>query len=101
MDTMPNGNIVATQANDVWTTISKTIDAVAAYKISRNMQPQTQASPSGTISGNVWNPFPGTQSAYPQAQAKANFNAPSGDGLTLMLILGAVALVTLLFLRRG
>lgn len=101
MDALANSNGTVSQVNDVWGTINKAIDAVASYRISRGMTPQTQASPTGTISGNVWNPFPATQNAYPQAQGKQIFDASSGGGMVWLIVAAVVAVAALLFLRRG
>lgn len=95
----PQANSSSAQPNDVWSTISKGIDAIAAFRNATGGESRTQASPTRPIGNLIWNPFPGTPDAYPQAQGKPTFGgngAPTGFGLILLIaavILGAVFLV--------
>lgn len=100
MDSMPNGNTVDTQPNDVWSTINKGIDAIVAFKNASGKNSQTQSSPTGTGGGTIWNPFPGTSSAFPQAQGKVSFGAVNVGGFGLILAIVAVVLGVLFLARR-
>jgi hypothetical protein len=55
--------------NDVWATINKVVDNVTAYNVAK-LQVRTTAAPSGRVDSNTFNPIPGTQGPYPQADAK-------------------------------
>ena len=90
--------------NDVWSTLkslgSEALGAARDIAISRNAR--TTAAPSGNVGGTVWNPFPGTQSAYPQAEAKP---LPGGSvfnlgNLSPALILGGLVLLVIALIAR-
>lgn len=100
-----NGTDSGAVQNDVWGTLERlggqVIGAVTDYKKNK-----TQAAPSGgVVYTNASNPFPGTQGAYPQAEAKP---APGGVGFSFtlanlpsMLIWLGVALLVVALLRKG
>lgn len=89
--------------NDVWGTVERlggqVIKAVSDYK------GRATSAPSGrVVYTNSANPFPGTQGAYPQAEAKPS---PGGDSvfslsfLSPALIIVGVVLLVLALARRG
>lgn len=89
--------------NNVWDTAERiATNAVGVY---RDFKIATQAAPSGNVVyTNMQNPLPGSQGAYPQAEAKPT---PGGGALAFTFksipwfawaALGA--LVLMLFLRR-
>lgn len=89
--------------NDVWGTINHLADVAGGYFGAR-VRSTTTAAPSGqVVYTNAANPFPGTQGAFPQAEAKP---APGGVGLGFSLsgmsgwVIGAVLVVILLALAR-
>jgi hypothetical protein len=97
--------------NNVWDTISSgasslagssglsaTIGALRDVAVAR-----TRATPSGVTGATVINPFPGTQSPYPQNDAKnLSASVPGLGALSLSLpVLAVIGLVIFLLLRRG
>lgn len=98
-------------ANDVWGTISNIASQAISYKrdvalaklSTAQSQAKTQAAPSGVVGRDYSiNPFPGTQSAFPQNDAKP---APGGTSVfgaltsPLMLMI-AFGLILVLFVMR-
>lgn len=90
-------------SNQVWDTLSKGISDYFSYATARV---KTQAAPSGSvIYTNAANPFPGTQGAYPQAEAKPSPGGASsasianalGGGVGLLVV--ALIIIALLFKR--
>jgi hypothetical protein len=88
--------------NDVWGSLAKlgseAITAQRDVSIAR-----TKAAPSGSIENSGVNPFPGTQGAYPQAEAKPNPGGASFSatiGVTGIVIAVLVVLGFLLLSRR-
>lgn len=96
-------------ANDVWGTISNIASQAISYKrdvalaklSTAQAQIRTTSTPSGQDPSYRVNPFPGTQSAYPQNDAKPN---PGGISLGFLsspfMLIGVLALVVLLVMRR-
>lgn len=85
--------------NDFWGTIQGVARDYFSYRAAR-----TTAAPSGQVDGNRANPFPGTQGAFPQAEAKP---APGGVGIGFSfanmgswLVVAVVALIVLALVRR-
>lgn len=92
--------------NDVWATLTdlggKFISANRDINIARSGA-ATRSTPGGMSDQTVANPFPGTQGAYPQAEAKPSPGAVSfgvNIGSMWMWILGAVVLFVVLGLRK-
>jgi len=71
---------MADQTNDVWATLTdlggKYISANRDINLAKSGV-LTRATPSGMTDQSVANPFPGTQGAYPQAEAKPQPGAQS------------------------
>lgn len=101
MDQLPQANTPNTQVNDVWSTLNHGIDAIASFTKAFGNAPQTQAAPTGKMSGTSWNPFPGSQGAYPQAEGKTNY-ASIGDALfgTPIALIIVVVIAAFFLLRR-
>lgn len=97
-------NLQPSQENNVWASINKGIDAFASYqlaRVSRSKAPdQSAAAPSGNTRWTIWNPFPGTQGSYPQAEGKPSFETSNALGNLSWLMIVVVALLLVFALLR-
>lgn len=98
----------ASTANDVWGSLSNIASQVISYKRDvalaklSNARVTTTSTPSGKTDSVTVNPFPGTQGAYPQAEAKPQPGA-SAFGVSLsspILLMLAFGLMLVLFVMR-
>lgn len=101
---------MSTPVNDMWSTINKGIDAISQYRNAKlSARPaapvivQTTAAPSGAPSSTGVNPFPGTQGAFPQAEAAPKPGAGLSSSMPqwALIALGVLGLIVLAsFVRR-
>lgn len=94
--------------NNVWDTIAGGLKTLGGSSVVQGLVSgyrdiqvaRTRATPSGSTVGII-NPFPGTQSPYPQADAKGLVagNTPLGGFALSLPILGIIALILFLALR--
>jgi len=96
------------QSNDVWGTIVNVASQAISYKRDVELaklsgyRNAATSTPSGRTDSTTVNPFPGTQGAYPQAEAKPK---PGSDvasmfGASPILLIFAFLLALFLVMRR-
>lgn len=95
------------QSNNVWNTLSNVASQLIDYKRAvalaklDNTRNVTASSPSGRTDSTTVNPFPGTQGAYPQAEAKPKPGSPDVAFLSSpILLIIAFVLALILVMRR-
>lgn len=91
--------------NDVWATLTSLGGQFISAKRDVSLaqaQVATRASPSGASDSTTANPFPGTQGAYPQAEAKPQPGAMAASLNVgwLWIVAAAVLVVVLLGLHK-
>ena len=84
------------QENNVWGSLV----GAAGDVLNIRDRVRTTSSPSGASDTRVYNPFPGTQGAYPQAEAKASPAGETEFSIPRWLWLAVAALAVYIVFRR-
>lgn len=91
-------------SNDVWGTLKAGFNSLGGTVINavRDVAvAKTRSTPSGATQGTI-NPFPGTQSAFPQSDPKVlQASVPGLGGMAISLPIIGVVLVLLVLALRG
>lgn len=82
--------------NDVW----ESLKSGASDVLDLRDRIRTRSAPSGSSDSRPYNPFPGTQGPYPQAESKPAPGDESGFSIPNWLWLAVAALAVLILLRR-